>query len=816
MTTSFLNKKRTVTRKSVSRKFRKLPQLKTALLAVAFLPLASSAFAQDAATSGTAASRTDDQVVRLAEFEVSAARTSAIASAVTDSPLQTLQPMSELSQQYIAHNVVPTADYGTIVNIVPSVANIETNGPGLSEAKHTLIRGMDDGAYNVTFDGIPFGDYNTFSHHSTSYFPAKLLGKATVERGPGTASTVGNANFGGSLNLFSKDPGTEMSFVPTLSYGNWNTLLAHFEANTGLMPALNDGSIIASYQYMTSDGYRTNSDLRRGTYYIKWLQPLGQNVNLTFLGSFNHIAFGNPGTVTQVQIDTLGRNYGLSDNTPANALDTNNRAYNYQQKDADFEYIGLDADLGSGWKTDAKLYTYRYYNNSHEKAKVLKGTSDMLGNNKINAYRSYGVTWNIVNDSDYGAFKAGLWAETNDNTRSTIGLNYMTTGPNTIDNDPNPKNVKFAPVTSDPTTGVLDNANTWVGQQFYNYSYFLIDKNTSFQPYAEYDWRPLDGLDINAGVRYMFFKRDMNAAVNQTSAREALVASRKDDKLTPSISVNYQLAKDWSGYAQIAQGFQSPSEGNAFYVTDANYFSGGSGNVKPQVSMNYQIGTVYKNNRFNADADVYYIDFQNYAYNQIDPNNPSGDPLAYLTAKGAFYYGAEVEGTYYIGRGLSLYANGSLENARFKNSKIDVPTVPQTTAAIGLAYEKNGFFASFTEKYVGRWAVYDTISNPDLPADPTDITAQRGGLAGGGATNKLYNGGFALGDFSIGYGFKLDKRFLKSINIRLQVSNVFDRKVQILEGVATNPTNDPSVFYKGNTFNVLPTRGYFLTVALEF
>jgi len=791
-----------------------------ALIAVAFVP--ASAFAQDAAGAADAAttvSRNDDQVVRLEEIEVRAPRTSALTSAVTDSPLDTLQPKSDISLQYISNNVVPTADYGTIVNIAPSAANIETNGPGLSEAKHTLIRGMDDGAYNVTFDGIPFGDYNTFSHHSTSYFPAKLLGRVSVDRGPGTASTIGNANFGGSLNLFSKDPRTEMSFVPTLSYGNWNTLLAHFEVNSGLMPALNNASVIASYQYMTTDGYRTNSDMRRSTYYIKWLQPIGQNVNLTFLSSVNHIAFGNPGTVTQVQIDTLGRNFGLSDNTPANTLDPNNRAYNYQQKDADFEYIGLDANLGGGWKTDGKLYTYRYYNNSHEKPKLQKGTNDMLGNNKINTYRSYGVVWNIVNDSDYGTFKAGVWAESNDNTRSTLGLNYMTYGADTVDLNPDPTLVKFAPVGIDLKTGQLNanppyNSNTWVGQQFYNYSYYLVDKNSSFQPYAEYDWRPINNLDINAGARYMFFKRDFNAAVNQTGNREPLVATRKDDKLTPSVSVNYQFNNNWSGYAQIAQGFQSPSESNAFYVSDANYFSGTSTNIKPQISTNYQIGTVFKNNRFNADADVYYIDFQNYAYN--GPIDSSGDPLYYGIAKGAFYYGAEVEGTYYLGRGLSLYANGSLEKARFKNSKIDVPTVPESTAAIGLSYDRGGFFASFTQKYIGRWTVYDAITNPDLPADPTDINALRGGLVGGGATNKLYNGGFSLSDFSIGYGFKLNNKFLKSVKARLQVSNVFNRKVQILEGTKANPTNDPSVFYQNNTFNVLPTRSYFLTVSAEF
>ena len=209
------------------------------------------------------------------------------------------------------------------------MANIETNGPGLSEAKHTTIRGIDDGGYNVTFDGIPFGDYNTFTHHTTSYFPAKLIGQVVVDRGPGTASTIGNATFGGTMAISSKDPRTKMSFVPTLSYGSYNTELGHFEINSGLVPSLQGASAIASYQYMKTDGYRSNADMTRDTYYVKYLQPLGKNTTLTLLSSVNKISFGNPGTVTQQQIDQFGRNFGLKDNTAANHLDLLNRKYNY-------------------------------------------------------------------------------------------------------------------------------------------------------------------------------------------------------------------------------------------------------------------------------------------------------------------------------------------------------------------------------------------------------------------------------------------------------------------------------------------------------
>ena len=102
--------------------------------------------------------------------------------------LEALQPQSIIDVSTINNSIAPSADYTMIANLTPSVTTVQANGPGLSEAKN-IIRGFTDGQYNITFDGIPFSDNNSFSHHSTSYFPAKLIGRMIVDRGPGTAST---------------------------------------------------------------------------------------------------------------------------------------------------------------------------------------------------------------------------------------------------------------------------------------------------------------------------------------------------------------------------------------------------------------------------------------------------------------------------------------------------------------------------------------------------------------------------------------------------------------------------------------------------
>ena len=77
--------------------------------------------------------------------------------------------------------------------------------------------------------------------------------------------------------------------------------------------------------------------------------------------------------------------------------------------------------------------------------------------------------------------------------------------------------------------------------------------------------------------------------------------------------------------------------------------------------------------------------------------------------------GIEAEGTFYIGGGLSFYANGSLNRAVYKTDA-GVPQfnvgslgafgangVPNSTAALGLVYNHSGWFASLEDKYVGPY-----------------------------------------------------------------------------------------------------------------
>ena len=727
--------------------------------------LSGPTFADDATAGANSVATTTaaKQPKQLEEIEVQGAvSNSALTQAPTQADLTITQPQSVIGLDWISNHVAPTADYATIAAIAPGVTNVSTAGPGLGESKQMTLRGFNDNQYNVTYDGIPFGDTNDFSHHTSSYFPAKMIGQVLVDRGPGSASTIGEATFGGTVALSSKDPLDTFSFIPTQSFGSYGTSLTHLEVNSGRMDDLGGGKLIASAQYISTDTAKTNGDSSRKTGYIKYVQPIGTGTEITFLSNYNYIRFNNPdlSSLTLKQIAQLGRNFGLN-NDPTS---TNCACYNFQTKQTDLEYLGVHSALSESWSLDNKVYTYAYDNTSHESPYVGTKASptNMGGYIKINNYRAWGDTFALVHADDYGQFRTGGWYEYTNNQRSSVAVDYG-------------RDQAIDVKAGQPLQGSFNAKGVYSGP----YKYTMKDQLHTGQLYAEYEWHPINALSITPGVKYLDISRDIEAPINQTS-KTPLRYSQTWDKTLGYLTANYLLRDDWSIYATAAQGFLTPNL-NEFYVPDPSL-----NKAHPEQTMNYQFGSVYKTDRFNADADVYFINFKNYAFSTTVPGTTDA---VYYVAKGAYIKGIEAEMTYYVGAGTSLFANGSLQDATFKGSRLDIPNVPDRTAAIGVLYENDGFFASLFDKYAGSQKAYNSSFNPDQASS---------------VTSTISTGGFWQAAMSVGYGQNLSGSVIKSYKVRLQVDNLFDAHNLVINSVSGST----------GSYYVLPGRSWFASVSL--
>lgn len=672
--------------------------------------------------------------------------------APVQSSLQASQPQSVITATFIEQAVTPLADFNAVARIAPSIGSgLSGNGPGLGESKVTL-RGFQDGEYNVTYDGIPFGDTNNPTHHSTSYFPARIIGGMVIERGPGNASNLGQATFGGSINLFSKELSQDFHFSPYATFGSWNTKIRGAQIDSGPLAAMGEANLMFNASRLSSDGYQTYSAVTEDNYQFKLQRPLGSGTTITLFSTYNkiHSNVADKGGVTLSQVAKFGKNYALN-NDPASQ---NYFGYNYNDKRTDFEYVRLQSALGNGWELDNTLYTYAYDNNTFSgqdasgatangSKAAPAGNQNVPGYNKLNSYRVNGDIVKLAKRVDAGLLRAGLWLESSTTERHTYDLDWTLGLPNPKEATA-PKNVSY------------EQNSSW----------------KQYQPFVEFEWAVAPDWTVTPGLKYVHFKRELDATVNQ-GTRIPTVASQSYTSTLPFLSSNYRLSGQWSAYGQLARGMLVPDL-SMFYVNNPSLSS-----PKPQTSTNYQVGSVYQGANLTLDGDLYYIDFNNKI-----ASSGAGNDLVYFNQGGVVYKGIEGAATYYAGLGLSLHANGSLNKATAKDSGLTIGKVPASTAALGLLYKANGLYGSLLAKSVG----------PQYAKD------------GEPAAYRI--AAYTVTDLTAGYRWRVGGA-LKVLKIQAGINNLFNKQ----DATAISVNSKGAAF---DQYSFVPERSWTVSLSADF
>ena len=189
--------------------------------------------------------------------------------APSQSSLDARSAQSVISPEYIQNFTSPNADYTEVVQMAPGTFSFSPNGAGLGDSK-TFFRGFKDGDYTMTFDGIPFNDTNTPTHHSWAFFPGQFIGQTVFDRSPGTASTIGPTNFGGSINMMSHSLRPDQNIRASYSYGSFNTRLYEAAFDSGQFGPGGRSNFWVDVHQMKSDGYQTFNFQRRNAFSGKY------------------------------------------------------------------------------------------------------------------------------------------------------------------------------------------------------------------------------------------------------------------------------------------------------------------------------------------------------------------------------------------------------------------------------------------------------------------------------------------------------------------------------------------------------------------
>ena len=679
--------------------------------------------------------------------EVTVSATPAERTAPSKPLLTARSAQSQVGEDFIQNNTSPAADYSQVLQAVPGMFSYSSNGPGLGDTK-TFFRGFKDGQYNTAFDGIPFYDTNDPTHHSWVFFPTQFLGGTLVDRSPGTASSIGPTTFGGSVNLQSRNLGNDPHILGTVSYGSFATRLLGAEYESG---SHGNSRFLVNAHQMTADGYQTYNAQNRDALSGKYLFTPSARTTFTVFTSYMHVLSNTPDWKDPLrsQIAQFGDNYLMS-NDPTQA---NYYGYEHYHVTTDFSYFGLKTDLGHGWLIEDKVYLYGYHNHEHfnNQTGAITATS---GTNKLNAYRTVGNIIPVSQTSKFGVFRTGVWSQLSLTNR------YQT-----------PEDPRTAP-------NYVDAALPLFHETF---------NTTSMQPYAEYEFHPIENLKITPGVKYSMYKQDFvqfadnGKTVGSLNGAPSISHAAEYKTWLPSLDVHYLAQHNLSIYAQYAKGDAIPPT-KVFDVKNAAV-----GTLpKPTVAETYQTGTVFQARRVMFGFDVFHTRFDNTYSSVLNRDTNLND---FFATGASISKGVEFETNTVIGGGLSLYVNAAALRARYTDSGLLVQNSPKHTEAVGLNFDLSGATVNFFVKHADSMFNDNSSVHQAIYIDPITVA-----------------------NLSVGYTVRNPAAFSKSMKIRFSVNNLFDNHSITAVAPASKTTSVPS---PNDQVTLLAARSAALTLTFD-
>ncbi len=599
--------------------------------------------------------------------------------------LDDAEPTSTIGAETLKKVVVPTDDYNDVVALTPSAQDISPVGPGLQQDFGESIRGLQYTEFSVLFDGIQIPGFPfNLSPQPGAYFFSRDFGSITVNRGPGPASSIGSATFGGSVALASPKLSTTPGFETYGTFGSFGTKLFGAEAQSGDVAALGNAQVLLDLTREESRGALTGVSTERRNAFLKATKPIGSSTVVTLVVNLDNDDTKTPYGATLANIDAFGRNYALNSDPTSQTFN----GYNRDNYTTDFEYLAVTSDLGAGWNLDDRIYTTAYDQRDRHgldpggTAPNLSGTIDLNGvpTNVVNDvpgvssqydFRNWGDVLRITKHFPLGDLKLGVWAEREGFTTNTVTVDYSRDA---------------MPYFESPAT-------TPYTAKYYS-------SLTTAQPYAEFDWKPASTVTITAGIKYSSVTRYLDGPITLTGLPADDHATY--NKPLPAFDANWHVTRDLSLFAQAAEGFLTP-ELNLFSTTNITA-------VQPSTTWSYQVGTVFQRAWVDLGIDAYDIDFHNYI-----SSNTVGGFTTYFNQGGATFKGVEVEATVKLGHGFAAYANGSLNDSNYGNNGNTLAQTPRRTAALALLYDKGSvfrdkddLFGNITLKSVGPQYGLDT------------------------------------------------------------------------------------------------------------
>ena len=679
-----------------------------------------------------------------------------------------------------------------LLSSTPGVLSWSENGVGTGTT-YLRIRGAGDSRINVTIDGVPLNspeDQAVFWANMNSY--SHFLESIQIQRGVGT-STNGDGAFGGSVALRTKAISYDPSVIFSGSYGSYNTYNSGLTVSSGLLGRhlILDGS----FHTTGTDGFIHGTSGKSGSWYggLTWLgrsfilkyrnignyEQTGQawngitagNGDYSLMdgsyddGSWSYTAKTGIKTYKDIYDNGLGRFNSLYERiaTGDDGLfikDSNGYVtQRYMMRDGSFwpkttdnfwqdhNILSVAFNLSDSWKANLAAH----YTHGHGYYEEFRPD---------NKPKKFGITDPAVKKTDFVRRK-GL-------TQDTYGL---------------VGNVSYTSERVDLIAGF--SAQNFDGNH-YGYLTYIKDQAMSdrllaggYYKYYDSDAAKLDGSAFVKGTyrfgknfsafadvqyRHVGYKTD---GINDKFYKEGdrwynqpLNIDEKYDFVNPKVGFSW-VSGPSNAYASVAMSHREPQRDN---FTD---------NYKypfplPESVIDYEVGYQFNTKRFQAGANIYYMDYDNQLV-QTGELSEIGEPLT-TNIKKSYRTGIELTAAWVVLPSLTLEGNAALSENKLKDftemASVDwddsfraihydnSPLAFSPSAILNgfIRFEAGAFKAVWHTDYVSRQYL-DNTGNTDrsLPA-------------------------YSFSDINLSYTLSFPKLLVKEAVLGFNVGNVFNAR----------------------------------------
>ena len=685
----------------------------------------------------------------------------------------------------------------------PGILAWSENGVGTGTS-YMRIRGAGDSRINVTLDGVPLNspeDQCVFWANMNSY--GSLLGSVQIQRGVGT-STNGDGAFGGTVAMSTASPQLSPGGEITGSYGSFNTLNFGAKASTGLL--WNHILIDGAYHQTSTDGFIHGTQGRSGSYYggityvnnkfqlryknIGNFENTGQAWNGVVAGDNDYSLMDgcyDDGTWTYTantgihtyedmynvglgQFNNLYEHLVYDENTGLFKKDENGHyvTERYIMNDGsywnkttdnfwqDHNILSAAWDINDNWTTSASLhYTYGY--GFYEEFRYQNKLADKFG---INEFKSNGksVKSDVVRKKGLRQDTYGfIWNANYKNDRWDVigGVSLQ-----------NFKGNHFGYVTYIAIDSIAEkylsngdyqyydsDASKFDGNAFIKAAFNITDNWTVF---GDVQYRHVN-YQTN-GINDKFVKNDEGLYVNQE-----LNIHERYNFFNPKAGLSWHL-DGHHAYGSVAMSHREPERNNFTDNGSYNY-------PVPEQLIDYEAGYSYENEKWQAGANLYYMDYTN-QFVQTGEVSDIGEALT-TNIKKSYRMGVELQAGVNATNWLTIEANAALSQNKIKDFDEVVTTYDEywdeldptivhydnSTLAFSPSTILNGFV---TFHHKGIAVIWHTNYVSRMYLDNTENLDRS-------------LPGYSISNISLSYTLK-PKKVVKEAIFKLNFNNIFNKR----------------------------------------